>query len=71
MAKTTFFITVKASVKGVPYPIPYTFHFKKKVHIGQAFEELCKKTNRSLNNLPPITKVETHTRKEGLIKIYG
>jgi len=48
MAKTTFFITVKASVKGVPYPIPYTFHFKKKDHIGQAFEELCKKNNRSL-----------------------
>mgnify|MGYP003142864174 FL=1 len=52
MTKTTFLITVKASVKGVPYPIPYTFHFKKKDHIGQAFNELCKATNRSLKNLP-------------------
>ena len=70
MAKTTFIITVKASAKGVSYPIPYTFYFKKN-YIGQAIEELCKKTNRSLNNLPPITKLETYTKKDGRIKVYG
>jgi len=71
MARTSFFITVKASIKGISYPYPYTFYFKKKDHIGQAFDELCKATNRSLKNLPPIIEIKTHTRKDGLIKIYG
>jgi len=71
MARTCFFITVKAWVRGVSYPYPYTFHFKKKDHIGQALDELCKATNRSLKNLPPIIEIKTHTRKDGLIKIYG
>jgi len=70
MAKTTFSLLLRLLLKVflILFLILFTL---KKDHIGQAFEELCKKTNRSLNNLPPITKVETHTRKEGLIKIYG
>jgi len=65
----TFYITVRASVWGSSYP--YLFRFKKKDHVGEALEELFKKTNTSWTNLPPIIKIETHTRKEGLIKIYG
>ena len=71
MSRTCFYITVKAWVRGVDYPYPYTFHFKKKDHIGQAFDELCKVTNRTLRNLPPIIEIKTHTKKDGLIKIYG
>ena len=71
MARTCFYITVKSWMVGVPHAFPYTFQFKKKDHLGQALEELFKKTNTSWTNLPPITKIETHTRKDGLIKIYG
>lgn len=71
MARTCFFITVKASIKGIPYPYPYTFHLKKKDNLNEALKELCKETNRSLKDLPPIIKIKTHTKKNGLITIYG
>ena len=55
---------------GVPHSFPYTFHFKKKNHLGEALEELCKETNLSLKNIP-IIEIKKHTKKDGLIKIYG
>ena len=65
----TFYITVRASVWGNSYP--YVFRFKVGENVGEALEELFKETNTSWTNLPPIIKIETHTRKEGLQKIYG
>ena len=65
----TFYITVRASVWGNSYP--HVFRFKVGGNVGEALEELFKETNTSWTNLPPIIKIETHTRKEGLQKIYG